>query len=45
MQAMENTRDTVSVAHDWVYRRLRTRIMYGDLVPGEPLTLRGIGKQ
>ena len=45
MQAMENTRDTVSVAHDWVYRRLSTRIMYGDLAPGEPLTLRGIGKQ
>ena len=46
MQAMENTRDTVSVAHDWVYRRLRTLgLCNGDLAPGEPLTLRGIGKQ
>jgi len=31
-------------AHDRVYRSLRTRIMHGELAPGEALTLRGIGK-
>jgi DNA-binding GntR family transcriptional regulator len=30
-------------AHDRVYRTLRTRIMHGGLVPGEHLTLRGLG--
>ncbi len=39
------TRDTASAAHDRVYRRLRTRIMHGDMAPGQALTLRGIGKQ
>jgi len=34
-----------SAAHDKLYRALRTRIMHGELVPGEPLTLRGIGKE
>ena len=34
---------TVS-AHDRVYRALRTRIMHGDIEPGQGLTLRGIGK-
>ncbi len=32
-------------AHDTVYRSLRTRIMHGEMDPGEALTLRGIGKQ
>ena len=36
--------DTLSAAHDRVYRALRTRIMHGELPPGEALTLRGIGK-
>ncbi|MDE0984341.1 MAG: GntR family transcriptional regulator [Yoonia sp.] len=31
-------------AHERVYRSLRTRIMHGELGPGEALTLRGIGK-
>ena len=34
-----------SAAHDKLYRALRTRVMHGELVPGEPLTLRGIGKE
>lgn len=40
-----NTRtpDT-SAAHDRVYRALRTRIMHGEMAPGQALTLRGIGK-
>ncbi|MFC6639569.1 FCD domain-containing protein [Sulfitobacter sp. JBTF-M27] len=36
--------EATSVAHDRVYRDLRSRIMHGDLPPGQALTLRGIGK-
>ncbi|SMX40271.1 GntR family transcriptional regulator [Maliponia aquimaris] len=32
-------------AHDRVYRGLRTRIMHGQMAPGQPLTLRGIGRE
>ncbi len=32
-------------AHDRVYRGLRSRIMFGQIGPGEPLTLRGIGRE
>jgi DNA-binding GntR family transcriptional regulator len=35
-------RDPGGPAHDRVYRALRTRIMHGELPPGDPLTLRGI---
>jgi DNA-binding GntR family transcriptional regulator len=37
--------DPAPAAHDRVYRGLRTRIMHGQLPPGEALTLRGIGKE
>lgn len=37
--------EATPLAHDRVYRRLRVRIMHGDLPPGHPLTLRGIGKE
>ena len=37
--------DAHPLAHDRVYRQLRTRIMHGDLAPGQALTLRGIGKE
>lgn len=37
--------DAASSAHDRVYRTLRSRIMHGELPPGQALTLRGIGKQ
>ncbi|MBI1417667.1 MAG: FCD domain-containing protein [Limimaricola sp.] len=33
-----------ALAHDRVYRALRSRIMHGELAPGMALTLRGIGK-
>ena len=36
--------DPAPLAHDRVYRQLRTRIMHGMLPPGQALTLRGIGK-
>ena len=45
MTATAPARDTASAAHDRVYRRLRTRIMHGDMAPGQALTLRGSGKQ
>ena len=37
--------EAVPVAHDRVYRSLRTRIMHGEIAPGQALTLRGIGKE
>ncbi len=37
--------DPLPAAHDRVYRTLRTRIMHGEIDPGEALTLRGIGKE
>ena len=32
-------------AHDRVYRSLRTQVMHGQLLPGQSLTLRGLGKE
>ncbi len=37
--------DATTAAHDRVYRALRTRIMHGEIAPGQALTLRGIGKE
>lgn len=37
--------DAAPVAHDRVYRTLRTRIMHGDIAPGQAMTLRGIGAE
>ena len=37
--------DPAAAAHDRVYRALRTRIMHGEIEPGEALTLRGIGRE
>ena len=37
--------EAAPAAHDRVYRTLRTRIMHGEIAPGEALTLRGIGKE
>ena len=37
--------DQNAVAHDRVYRGLRTRIMHGEILPGQALTLRGIGTE
>ncbi|MBI6628787.1 GntR family transcriptional regulator [Pontibaca salina] len=36
--------DIVTAAHERVYRALRTRIMHGEIEPGQALTLRGIGR-
>ena len=37
--------EATSVAHDRLYRDLRSRVMHGDLPPGQALTLRGLGKE
>lgn len=37
--------EVTTAAHDRVYRALRTRIMHGEVAPGEALTLRGIGRE
>lgn len=34
-----------AATHDRVYRSLRSQIMHGQIAPGVPLTLRGIGKE
>jgi DNA-binding GntR family transcriptional regulator len=36
--------DGAPAAHDRVYRALRTRIMHGEIAPGQALTLRGVGR-
>lgn len=36
--------DPAVVAHDRVYRALRSQIMHGEIPPGQSLTLRGIGR-
>ncbi len=33
--------DDAGPAHDRVYKHLRKRILHGEMVPGESLTLRG----
>ena len=41
-----NTRpDPSPSSHDRVYRGLRTRIMHGEIAPGQALTLRGVGEE
>jgi DNA-binding GntR family transcriptional regulator len=37
--------EAAPLAHDRVYRQLRSRIMHGDLPPGHALTLRGVGRE
>ncbi|SPF79871.1 GntR family transcriptional regulator [Pseudoprimorskyibacter insulae] len=45
MLATQRPADSASSAHDRVYRGLRSRIMFGEIRPGQALTLRGIGKE
>ncbi|WP_375229161.1 GntR family transcriptional regulator [Roseobacter sp. S98] len=45
MLPLQRPTDATPAAHDRVYRTLRGRIMQGELSPGQPLTLRGIGKE
>lgn len=45
LTAVEKPAEAQTAIHDRVYRRLRSRIMYGEIAPGETLTLRGIGAE
>ena len=45
MMLQSRPNETLPVAHDRVYRAMRTRIMHGEITPGEAFTLRGIGKE
>jgi len=45
MMMQQRPPDAAPAAHDRVYRTLRTRIMHGEIGPGEALTLRGIGRE
>lgn len=44
MMIQPRPQDSTTAAHERVFRALRTRIMHGEIAPGEALTLRGIGK-
>jgi DNA-binding GntR family transcriptional regulator len=37
--------DLTAAAHERVYRALRQQVLHGEIAPGHPLTLRGIGRQ
>ncbi len=39
------TQEPVGAAHDWVYRKLRSDIMYGEIAPGVALTIRGVAQR
>lgn len=39
-----NKSETGASAHDSVYRTLRTRIMHGEVLPGQSMTIRGIAQ-
>ncbi|MCB1332448.1 MAG: GntR family transcriptional regulator [Roseivivax sp.] len=45
MLSVRTSPEPSTSAHDRVYRGLRQRIMLGQIAPGEPLTLRGIGAE
>jgi len=44
MANSQDNMDKTSLAHDRVYKGLRLKIMYGQIQPGQSLTLRGIGE-
>ena len=45
MARKPDTTEPTSAAHDRVYRRLRAQIMVGEIMPGQAMTLRGIGAE
>lgn len=45
MQAKGLVADHVTAIHDGLYRTMRTRILHGEIGPGQPLTLRGLGAE
>ncbi len=45
MMVSQRPSEVSTSAHERVYRTLRSRIMYGEIAPGQALTLRGIGRE
>ena len=45
MIASQRPSEQSGAAHERVYRALRTQVMHGEILPGQSLTLRGIGKE
>ncbi|WP_456391269.1 GntR family transcriptional regulator [Profundibacter sp.] len=45
MQSQSKAAEINTPSHDRLYRQMRTRIMHGELAPGTPLTLRGLGRE
>ncbi len=45
MAKKPETSALANAAHDQVYRKLRQQILYGELLPGQAVTLRGIAKE
>ncbi len=45
MLNQNRTTEKTAPSHDRLYRQMRTRIMHGELAPGTPLTLRGLGRE
>lgn len=43
--SLRATDQGLTAAHDRVYRSLRGRIMHGEILPGQAMTLRGIGQE
>jgi len=41
----EKLQDSYLAAHDQLYRTLRMRIMYGEMRPGQAITLRGVAEE
>lgn len=44
MQTQPRPSDSAGAAHDRLYRSLRQQILHGEMLPGQALTLRGLGK-
>ena len=45
MPIAPRTSDSTAPAHERLYRALRQQVMHGELNPGQPMTLRGLGAQ
>jgi DNA-binding GntR family transcriptional regulator len=41
----EKLQDSYLAAHDQLFRTLRMRIMYGEMGPGQAITLRGVASE
>ena len=42
---IQSRAEATTATHDRVYRSLRTKIMHGEVLPAQAMTLRGIGKE